>query len=193
MRADARPPPTPLCAFWLPPCEQKPLLEFQRAKLAFEEKLQVGRGWVGCQVAKELGRALGCSTGLLPTAGRCYALMGPCQRRTQYVSAAGACLLVWPEATTLHSDKPKRTFMEPQKAGDITYSIVRPTAFFKSLAGQVGAGREGGLQGQTSTAMDGRRWAEEGWLVKAGKPSTHTKHTAAADRLAGFPPVAPTD
>ena len=28
----------------------------------------------------------------------------------------------------------------PQKAGDITYSIVRPTAFFKSLAGQVGAG-----------------------------------------------------
>lgn len=26
-----------------------------------------------------------------------------------------------------------------QAAGDITYSIVRPTAFFKSLAGQVGA------------------------------------------------------
>jgi divinyl chlorophyllide a 8-vinyl-reductase len=47
-------------------CVQKPLLEFQRAKLAFEAKLQ--------------------------------------------------------------------------EAGDITYSIVRPTAFFKSLAGQVGAG-----------------------------------------------------
>lgn len=45
-------------------CVQKPLLEFQRAKLAFEAKLQ--------------------------------------------------------------------------EAGDITYSIVRPTAFFKSLAGQVG-------------------------------------------------------
>lgn len=28
----------------------------------------------------------------------------------------------------------------PQTVGDITYSIVRPTAFFKSLAGQVGAG-----------------------------------------------------
>ncbi len=25
----------------------------------------------------------------------------------------------------------------PQAAGDVTYSIVRPTAFFKSLAGQV--------------------------------------------------------
>ncbi|PRW56400.1 divinyl chlorophyllide a 8-vinyl- chloroplastic [Chlorella sorokiniana] len=50
-------------------CVQKPLLEFQRAKLAFEEKLQ--------------------------------------------------------------------------KAGDITYSIVRPTAFFKSLAGQVDLVKEG--------------------------------------------------
>lgn len=50
-------------------CVQKPLLEFQRAKLAFEEKLQ--------------------------------------------------------------------------SAGDITYSIVRPTAFFKSLAGQVELVKEG--------------------------------------------------
>ncbi|KAL4427872.1 hypothetical protein ABPG75_001961 [Micractinium tetrahymenae] len=50
-------------------CVQKPLLEFQRAKLAFEEKLQT--------------------------------------------------------------------------AGDITYSIVRPTAFFKSLAGQVALVKEG--------------------------------------------------
>ncbi len=30
-----------------------------------------------------------------------------------------------------------------QKAGDITYSIVRPTAFFKSLAGQIELVKQG--------------------------------------------------
>lgn len=37
---------------------------------------------------------------------------------------------------------PPPVSLQPQKAGDITYSIVRPTAFFKSLAGQVGAGSD---------------------------------------------------
>lgn len=30
-----------------------------------------------------------------------------------------------------------------QEAGDLTYSIVRPTAFFKSIAGQVGLVKDG--------------------------------------------------
>jgi uncharacterized protein YbjT (DUF2867 family) len=36
-------------------------------------------------------------------------------------------------------------------AGDITYSIVRPTAFFKSLAGQVGKERGGQGGGAVAT------------------------------------------
>lgn len=38
-----------------------------------------------------------------------------------------------------------------QGAGDITYSIVRPTAFFKSLAGQVSDLLLGKASGKCST------------------------------------------
>jgi hypothetical protein len=42
---------------------------------------------------------------------------------------------------TLEFQRAKLAFeAKLQEAGDITYSIVRPTAFFKSLAGQVGRG-----------------------------------------------------
>lgn len=78
-------------------CVQKPLLEFQRAKLQLEQELQ--------------------ARGLRVTA---------CVR---------AC------ATPSHTTRTHA--LTPQAASGITHSIVRPTAFFKSVAGQVQLVKEG--------------------------------------------------
>jgi divinyl chlorophyllide a 8-vinyl-reductase len=82
-------------------CVQKPLLEFQRAKLKFEAALQVGMASAHTPL--------------------CICML--CQGRMHF------------QAPHRHTNAELRGML--QGAGDITYSIVRPTAFFKSLAGQV--------------------------------------------------------
>lgn len=54
-----------------------------------------------------------------------------------------------------------------QEAGDITYSIVRPTAFFKSLAGQVGATKQDQLCTGCLPAMLGLSCCRAGHVCAA--------------------------
>ncbi len=53
--------------------------------------------------------------------------------RTYHQSRTASCAAQTPRTPSHRDTRPSL----PQAAGDITYSIVRPTAFFKSVAGQI--------------------------------------------------------
>lgn len=115
-------------------CVQKPLLEFQRAKLKLEADLQVGP-------------LLEKSTHYSGLEALIAAVADPVGVGTG-VSDDGAAGLCGSACFAGHVHFPLQ--LHPccclsclQAAGDITYSIVRPTAFFKSLAGQIELVKQG--------------------------------------------------
>ena len=114
-------------------CVQKPLLEFQRAKLKFEAALQV---WLLFYTRAGPPSMLHCK-GM----SACHASSAASTAiQLQYVAALMSC----PSSTRTSFTAGSHHLLNhltvgkdvTQEAGDITYSIVRPTAFFKSIAGQ---------------------------------------------------------